>query len=280
MGPPAEEQRRAAAGAAPGTRPRDWDGTTYDRVSDPLVRWGAAVVDRLRLRGDEWVVDAGCGSGRVTEQLLRLLPRGRVIALDASPRMLVEAGRRLAPFGSQVDLLCADLGRELPLGRPVDAVFSTATFHWLPDHEGLFRRLRTVLRPGGQLVAQCGGAGCIATVEAAIRRAWPRAAQGGAQGGDWPGLWNFATAEETAERLRRAGYSDVCTWLHDEPTAIEAGAPLETYLRTVILGAHLDRLAPEEREPFVRAVAAGLPDPRRPVLDYVRLNIVARRPDA
>jgi trans-aconitate 2-methyltransferase len=240
------------------------------------VRWGTAVVERLHLRGDEWVLDAGCGSGRVTEQLLHRLPEGRVLALDASPRMLAEAGRRLAPFGPRVDLLCADLGRELPLGRPVDAVLSTATFHWLPDHEGLFRRLRAVLRPGGQLVAQCGGAGCIATVETAIRRAWPRPAQAGG----WPGPWNFATAEETAGRLERAGYTDVSTWLHDEPTAIEAGPPLETYLRTVILGAHLERLAPEEREPFVRAVAAGLPDPQRPVIDYVRLNIVARRPDA
>ena len=276
MGARADEQRRAGVGAAaaatPGARPRDWDGTTYDRVSDPLVRWGAAVVERLRLGGDEWVVDAGCGSGRVTELLLRRLPRGRVIALDASPRMLAEAGRRLAPFGPRVDLLCADLGREMPLGRPVDAILSTATFHWLPDHEGLFRRLRAALRPGGQLVAQCGGAGCIATVETAIRKAWPRAAP--ADG--WLGPWNFATAEETAGRLERAGYTDISTWLHDEPTVIEAGAPLETYLRTVILGAHLDRLAPEEREPFVRAVAAGLPDPQRPVIDYVRLNIVAR----
>ena len=116
-------------------------------------------------------------------------------------------------------------------------------------------------------------------METAIRKAWPRAA-GAAQAEGWSGPWNFATAEETAGRLERAGYADVSTWLHDEPTAIEAGAPLETYLRTVILGAHLDRLAPEEREPFVRAVAAGLPDPQRPVIDYVRLNIIARRAGA
>ena len=204
-----------------------------------------------------------------------------MIALDASPGMLDEAGRRLAPFGSQVDLLCADLGRELPLGRPVDAVFSTATFHWLPDHEGLFRRLRD----GAPSRGAAGGAVRRGRLhrhrgDGHPHRPGPGQPREGAQGGDWPGPWNFATAEETAGRLQRAGYSDVSTWLHDEPTEIEAGPPLETYLRTVILGAHLERLAPEEREPFVRAVAAGLPDPRRPVLDYVRLNIVARRPDA
>ena len=229
------------------------------------------MVERLRLHGDEWVVDAGCGSGRVTELLLRRLPRGRVIALDASP----DAGRGGAAPGALRAPGRPPVrrpGAGAALGRPVDAVLSTATFHWLPDHEGLFRRLRGVA-PGGQLVAQCGGAGCIATVETAIRKAWPKPPP--ADG--WLGL-ELRHAEETAG-LERAGYTDISTWLHDEPTVIEAGAPLETYLRTVILGAHLDRLAPEEREPFVRAVA-GLPDPQRPVIDYVRLNIVARRAGA
>jgi trans-aconitate 2-methyltransferase len=241
----------------------------YDRIADPLVRWGGAVVDRLALAGDERVLDAGCGSGRVTELLLARLPRGHVIALDASPSMLAEARRRLAPAGDRVELVRADLRRPLELDGPVDAVLSTATFHWLPDHDALFRHLAAVLRPGGQLVAQCGGAGCIATVEHAARAAWPLA-------DGWPGPWNFATAEATRDRLEAAGFADVHTWLHEEPTPLEPGGPLETYLATVILGAHLERLPASARPAFVRAVAAGLPHPERPVLDYVRLNIVAR----
>ena len=58
--------------------PRDWDARTYDRVADPMTRWGAAVLDRLALDGDERVLDAGCGTGRVTEALAERLPRGRV----------------------------------------------------------------------------------------------------------------------------------------------------------------------------------------------------------
>jgi trans-aconitate 2-methyltransferase len=143
-------------------------------------------------------------------------------------------------------------------------VFSTATFHWVRDHDALFRNLGRVLRPGGRLVAQCGGAGNIASVRAAITAA----------GEPWDGPWTFATPEEARDRLAAAGFTDVDAWLHDEPTALEAGEPVREYLRTVVLGAHLDRLPAERRDAFVEAVAAGLP---RPVIDYVRLNIGAVR---
>src|SRR5918992_2046350 len=143
-----------------------WDAGTYDRVADPMFRWGADVLERLPLQGDERVLDAGCGTGRVTELLAHRLPRGRTIALDASAEMLAEARTRLARFGDRVDLVRAGLARPLPLLRPVDAILSTATFHWVLDQDALFRNLASVLRPGGLLVAQCGGAGNVARVEA------------------------------------------------------------------------------------------------------------------
>ena len=253
------------ASRAPASRGEGvWNAAAYDRVSEPHVRWGSSVVDRLELAGDERVLDAGCGTGRVTEQLLARLPRGRVIGLDASPGMLAAAARRLAPYGARVALVGADLRHPLPLRAPVDAVLSTAAFHWIADHAALFRHLAAVLRPGGQLVAQCGGAGNIASVIEALRHA----------GDGWTGPWTFATPEETRWRLEAAGFVDVETWLNAEPTPLEPGAPLELFLATVILGAHLDRLPEEQRAGFVKAVAARLP---RPELDYVRLNIVARR---
>ena len=147
---------------------RDWDARTYDRVADPQTRWGAVVLDRLPLDGDERVLDAGCGSGRVTELLAARLPRGRVVALDGSPSMIEAARDRLAPFGDRIEYVVADLGRPLPIDGTVDAILSTATFHWVPDHDALFANLAAVLRPGGRLVAQCGGAGNIATVKAVL----------------------------------------------------------------------------------------------------------------
>jgi trans-aconitate 2-methyltransferase len=245
---------------------RDWDGRTYDRISDPLVRMGAAVVDRLVLEGDERVLDAGCGSGRVTEIVLERLPRGSAIALDASPSMIEEARARLSRFGERVEYLVADLAGPLAIERRVDAILSTATFHWVADHDALFRNLAAVLRPGGQLVAQCGGAGNIATLTEVLRHT----------GDGWTGPWTFATPEETRRRLEAAGFDRIETWLHDEPVALQGGEELDTYLETIMLRAHLDRLPPADRPQFVRAVADALPSP---VLDYVRLNIIARLAD-
>ena len=243
---------------------RAWDAATYDRVANPQARWGRAVLDRLPLVGDERVLDAGCGTGRVTELLAARLPRGRVVALDASASMIDAARQRLAPFGDRIEYVVADLGNPLPLAQPVDAILSTATFHWVPDHDALLANLAAVLRHGGLLVAQCGGVGNIASVRRVL-----------AETGDgWLGLTYYASPLDTVRRLDAAGFVDIECWLTDEPTRFEPGEPFETFLRTVILGAHLERLPPEARDGFVRAVADRLPEP---LLDYVRLNIVARR---
>ena len=244
--------------------PRDWDARTYDRVADPMTRWGSAVLDRLPLEGDERVLDAGCGSGRVTEQLAERLPNGRVIALDGSPSMVDAARQRLAPFGERIQYVVADLGAPLPIEGNVDAVLSTATFHWVPDHYALFANLAAVTRHGGWLVAQCGGAGNIASIQRVLATI----------GDGWLGAVHFETVLATTRRLDAAGYVDIECWLTDEPTRFEPGEPFETYLRTVVLGAHLERLPPEEHDAFVAAVAAGVGEP---LIDYVRLNIVARR---
>jgi len=253
-----------------GTRaPRDWDAETYDRVSDAMVALGAEVLERLPLAGDEAVLDAGCGSGRVTALLLERLPAGRVVAVDAAPSM-VDLARDALP-SDRATVLQADLC-ELELPAPVDAVLSTATFHWIADHQRLFARLRAALRPGGRLEAQCGGAGNVERVHAAaleIQREQPfeRWFAG------WCGPWNFAGPEETARRLRAAGFEDVSTWL--QPRDVRPGDPLG-YLHSICLGSHLLQLPEEMREPFALAVQARLGDPLE--IDYVRLNISARRP--
>jgi trans-aconitate 2-methyltransferase len=247
--------------------PRDWDAATYDRVADPMTRWGTTVLERLPLAGHEAVLDAGCGTGRVTEQLAERLPRGRVVALDASPSMIDIARARLARFGERITYAVADLGQPLPIEpATLDGVVSTATFHWVPDHDALFRHLAAVLRPGGRLVAQCGGVGNIARVQRALAGI----------GDGWLGAVHFETPLETHRRLEAAGFVDIECWLVEEPTRFEPGPPFEAYLRAVVLGAHLERLPTSEHAAFVRAVAEAIGEP---VIDYVRLNIDARRRD-
>jgi trans-aconitate 2-methyltransferase len=246
----------------------EWDAATYDRIADPMTRWGSEVLGRLELDGTEAVLDAGCGSGRVTEMLCERLPAGRVLAVDSSESMLAEARRRLARFAESVSFIESDL---LELGpdtladaAPVDAVLSTATFHWVLDHDRLFSNLASVMRSGGQLVAQCGAHGNIDRLLDAVR----------SLGAERVGTWNYATPEETKARLARAGFSDVEVWTNPEPTRLQPGEELETYLETVCLRAHVASLPISDRRPFVAAVAASLPEP---VIDYVRLNILARR---
>jgi trans-aconitate 2-methyltransferase len=238
---------------------RTWDAATFERVAGPQRAWAGEVLDRLGLRGDETVLDAGCGGGSVTELLLERLPRGRVVAVDADPDMVAKARERL---GARADVLRQDL-TELRLGAPVDAAFSNAVIHWVLDHDRLFAALRGALRPGGVLSAQGGGAGNIARVKAVADRL---------AGDDAPPrIWNYAGPEETEERLRRAGFTDVRTWL--EPRPLTPPEPA-TYLETVVLGPYVQRLPEAERRPFAERVLAELGDP--PTLDYVRLNVVAR----
>ena len=184
--------------------PRDWNAESYQRVSAPLEAMGREVLDRLELRGDERVLDAGCGTGRVTAALLERLPRGAVVAVDGSPAMVAEAQERL---GTRADVRVADL-TELVLEAPVDAILSTATFHWIGDHERLFANLHAALKPGGRLVAQCGGHGNVAEVKRAGLdvASEPRFA---AHFDGWAGDWTFATAQETEQRLLAAGFGDV-----------------------------------------------------------------------
>ena len=250
-------------------RPREWDAAAYDALPLPHERWASGVLDPLPLRGDERVLDVGAGTGRDTAALLRRLPHGHVVAVDASTAMLARLRGRLAGAGDgRVTVLRADLREPLVLDEPVDVVVSVATFHWLPDHAALFGSLAGVLRPGGLLRAEWGGAGNLAALDAALARLGrPSVA----------GALTFATAEETEEALRAAGFVDVRARLVPDPAVLEAGAQLEAFLTTVVLGTVLDPLRPEERAEVVRAVAGELDEP---VVDYVRLQVSARLPAA
>lgn len=250
-----------------GSRSGDWDASTYDRISAPQQLWAAEQLDRLELRGDELVLDAGCGSGRITAELARRVPRGTVYAVDAAPSMVAHAARSLA-FHERATTLCQDLV-ELTLPEPVDLAFSNATFHWIPDHDALFAALRRNMKPGGRLLAQCGGAGNINS----FRRLSDEVAHEAPFAPyfeDWRRPWNYATPEVTAERLENAGFTEVSCWLEDRPTKL---AEPRAFVSTVCLVRHLDPLPEELRDPFVDRVMQRAGEPL--VLDYVRLNMSA-----
>ena len=258
----------------------EWNAPDYQRLSNPHVAWGRRVLDRLPLRGGETVVDAGCGTGRLTAEVLARLPHGRAIAVDQSRNMLAEAEAQLRPrFGDRVAFVRSDL-LALTLPEPVDAIFSTATFHWIDDHDALFARLFALLRPGGRLVAQCGGGPNLAallarfadlTAEPPYREVFT----------GWEGPWLFADDTETAKRLADAGFDQIDTSLEAAPTTMADAPTYRDFLETVILRSHLERIPSEsERDALLdRLSELAAADPAPFHLDYWRLNLSGRRPE-
>ncbi len=240
-----------------------WDAHSYDSSSQPQQAWATEVLERLEgIAPDATVLDVGCGTGRVTEALLALVPRGRVLAMDASAEMVALARERL---GGRAEVWCEDV-LDLDLDEQVDAIFSTATLHWVPDHDRLWAQLARALRPGGVLEIQCGGEGNIARVRAVIEEVSRDSAR---ELLGWS-PWVFAGPHETERRLQDAGFTGIRCWLEERPTNPHDVA---TFVPTSILAAHLARLPEERREQFAADVVARVRLP----LDYVRLNASAVR---
>jgi trans-aconitate 2-methyltransferase len=258
---------------------REWDARSYHAVSAPQTEWGRRVLSRLTLNGDERVIDAGCGTGKLTGELTTRLPGGRMIAIDRSWNMLLTARANLRPeLGPRVSFVQVSLP-SMPFNAWADVVFSTATFHWVRDHPALFAEILRALRRGGRLFAQCGGGPNL------------RAARALAEGlmhrepfapyfTDWESVWEYATAETTADRLRHAGFVDVRTCLEEAPTTLADEASYREFVTTVIYNQHLARL-PEGplRGQFIDALTALAARQDPPfTLDYWRLNLEGRRP--
>jgi trans-aconitate methyltransferase len=258
---------------------REWDATAYHRLSEPQVSWGKKVLSRLRLRGDETLLDAGCGTGRLTADLLQALPHGRVIAVDLSQKMLQTAREFLTPnFGERVSFIAADL-QHLPFQQALDGIVSTAAFHWVLDHDRLFRSLYLALRPGGWLQAQCGGGSNLARLRKRViaLAATPKYA---AFLANFAEPWTYSDAQTAAETLRRAGFIDVETNLEPAITVLRDADHFSEFLRTVILCRHLERIPDSGlKTQFVAELArqAASDDPPYS-LDYWRLNLSGHAP--
>lgn len=240
---------------------REWDAATYDTLPLPHAAWGRRVLDRMRLRGDERVLDAGCGTGRDGAALLARWPGVGLVGVDGSEQMVRQARVRL---GDDVELHVADLTEPLPLTDPVEAVMSVAAFHWITDHDLLFANLAAVMRPGARLTSDCGGRGQLAILASALVEVTGRGGLGA----------SFKGVDETRASLQAAGFDVEDVRLRPDPHRIEDPELMETYLATVNLGSHLAALPEAERRPFVRRVREAMSEP---VIDYVRLEIDAHR---
>jgi SAM-dependent methyltransferase len=258
---------------------REWNAGEYHRLSAPQFQWGQRVLSELQLRGDECVLDAGCGSGKLTRLLLQNLPQGRVVGLDLSRNMVRLAHDHLkAEFAGRVRFVAADL-LALPFRESFDGIFSTASFHWVLDHDALVRNLFASLKDGGWLHAQCGGGPNLARLRERVR-SLSQAADFARWLGHFPEPWFYSDADGAATRLRAAGFRDVQTALEAAAFAVPSSEEFQNYLRTFILHRHLELLPAEGlRDTFVRQIAdVSAHDDPPWTLDYWRLNLRARKP--
>jgi trans-aconitate methyltransferase len=237
------------------------------------------VLSRLTVRGDERVVDAGCGTGRLTGELMAMLPRGQLIAIDRSWNMLLTARANLRPdFGNRIWYVRVALPL-MPFNAWADLVFSTATFHWIRDHDTLYREILRALKPGGRLFAQCGGGPNLRQAHAlaeTVMHSEPFADYFR----DWTGIWEFSTDQQAAGRLRAAGFVEVVTSLEPAPTTLANEASYREFVTTVIYNPHLERLpAGALRQRFIDEITRRAAEQTPPfTLDYWRLNLEGRRP--
>ena len=255
----------------------DWNAQRYHHLSTPQQTWGMRVLERLPLAGSERVLDLGCGTGRLTQVIQDRLPEGRVVGADPSDAMIASAALWLREHAPRASVVQAD-GADLPFRRVFDAVFSGATFHWILDHGALFRSIIGALKPGGRLVAQCGGAGNIAQLRgrADRLRESPRFASFFE---DWTEPWYYADVESSRRRLAAAGFVDVSVWLEAAPTTFPEAGAFRDFVATVCVRHHVDRLPPPERKLFLAELTLAAAEDLPPLtLDYWRLNIDARRP--
>jgi trans-aconitate 2-methyltransferase len=243
----------------------EWDASTYDSLDLPHKRWGRGALERLALRGDETVLELGCGSGRDSERLLEALPRGRLVAVDGSRRMLEQLRARLGDGDGRLQVLHRDLREPFQLDGPFDAVMSVATLHWLGDHQHVFDELAGTLRPGGRIVIEAGGHGNIAGFLRVL---------GEIHDDDGSRFWNFADVVETRARLQRAGFEQIQVRLVADEARLGDHAQLEAFVATVMLAAELREMPREDHAAFVAEVCDRLPEP---AIDFVRLQIEARR---
>ena len=256
---------------------REWNSSAYHRLSGPQVSCGKKVLSRLRLRGDEVVLDAGCGTGRLTAELLDALPGGRVVGADLSQNMLGSAREHLVPqFGTRVSLVACDL-LYLPFVNNFDGIVSTAAFHWVLDHDRLFANLRQALVSGGWLEAQCGGGPNIMTLRKRAN-ALGATAKYARFFADFHEPWLFQNAEEAGESLCRAGFVEVSTSVDAAPTVLDSPEQYSEFVRNIILRRHLDNIPTEGlREEFIAGLTQQASGDDPPFsLDYWRLNLRGR----
>jgi trans-aconitate 2-methyltransferase len=226
-----------------------WNAAEYAANSAAQQAWARELIAKLHLRGDERILDVGCGDGKVTAELAGAVPRGSVVGIDASSPMIQFARGAFKVPHLEFHVMDA---REIRFETPFDLVFSNAALHWVDDHRAFLRGAAAVLRPGGRLIVSCGGKGNAHEVFTALRpemrvkrwRAFFRKLEA---------PYFFYTPEDYAKWLPRFGFKTRHVQLAPKDATYAGRDGFATWLRTTWLP-YTQRVPENAREDFITAV--------------------------
>ena len=260
----------------------DWDATTYDRISDAQESWGHEIIEYRKWKGNEIVLDAGCGSGRLTKILSIKVPQGKVIAVDSDLAMIRLAKENLAKF-SNIEFIKMDIS-QLELAEKVDVVFSNAVLHWILNHKKVFECFWQILKPDGQLLIQCGGHRNLVKTLSIINKV-SRSKEFynyfcNNKGDDiWRQTWYFAKKEDTERILQEIGFENIQVFLEDKEAKFHNKEEYFLFLKTIVLLPYLKYLPNDMlKDKFAKSVIQEIDTNAKELqwkLDFVRLNINA-----
>lgn len=259
-----------------------WNPADYEKSSSAQYKWAMELVSGLNLKGDEHILDIGCGNGKVTARLAGLVPEGRVIGVDISADMISYAQRKYPQKDfSNLSFQVGDASR-LCFNEEFDLAVSFACLHWVKDHLPVLEGVRRSLLPGGRILFQCGGKGNAAKLldltEELVRNArWK------AYFLDFHFPYNFYGPEEYRAWLVQAGLEPIRVELIPKDMVHLGQLGLEGIIRTTWLP-YTERLPEGLRMKFVRELAHRylelhpLDERGRSHVQMMRLQVEAEKP--
>jgi trans-aconitate 2-methyltransferase len=267
-----------------------WDAETYHKVSDIQESWAIELLEKRKISESEIVMDAGCGTGRVTKIIANKVKRGKVYAVDLDENMIINAKKNLKDL-SNIVFVKSDLS-DVKLPEKIDLVFSNAVIHWILDHKKLFTNFWDVLKPGGKLLIQCGGKGNLDTIPNALEKV--RMTQRfDHYFKNWKIPWNFASSADTIKILNEIGFKDIQANLVEKKTKFGNFQEYILFMKTVVMKPYLSYLPTTEnnnqiKNLFIDEFLTELHNKNKTKntnekqdldleLNYVRLNITARK---
>lgn len=226
-----------------------WSAADYASNSSVQQTWARELIARLKLHGNERILDVGCGDGKVTAEIARAVPDGSVVGVDASPHMIEFAARTFSIPNLEFHVMDA---RKIQFVRKFDLVFSNAALHWVDDHQEFLRGAASVLHPGGHLVLSCGGKGNAHDVFLALRpemrlKRWREFFR------KMEAPYFFHSPEEYKKWLPRFGFETHSVKLAPKDATYAGREGLAGWVRTTWLP-YTQRVPENMREEFISAV--------------------------